>query len=278
MDQVYPYYLQPDEPFHLEAIPLFGLDEKIDFFYKYKRDNEKLYIGNIDKSNLLLKSSKPLFLSIKEYFLKTQYEDDKVADDVRKRLFPKMCWLVDSYFKKGFTHPITVHYNPRIKANVIHPGSIRSHVISLFYKQQLVNCLYFNTGGVKFGFMDSLRVFSKGDILLNKETLELELVADHGSIIPHINLDSKSVVPNVKDWHGLIRKRLTEQNFSIFSNAPLEVLHPWATSKDNARIEIIVKDVSKLSGEYYYDVICKSVILSIIGREYESEDLIVKFK
>jgi hypothetical protein len=64
--------------------------------------------------------------------------------------------------------------------------------------------LYFNTGGVDFDFMKSLKIFKKEDVIQYTQNIEIELVADHGSIIPHFNLDVTSVVPNVEIWHDFI--------------------------------------------------------------------------
>ena len=275
MENSYPYTIPKDAPFHREAIPVFGTKERIEFFYKYKRDNEKLYVGNIDKDNLLLKESDVLLNSIKNYFSKKQFENEKIVNDFNKRLFPKVCWLANEYLKHGFKYPISVHYNPRIQRNVIHPGAIRNHIIKLFQQEQPVKCLYFNTGGVKFNFMNLLGIFSKGDLLEYVENLEIELIADHGSIIPHLNLDATSVKPNIENWQSFIRIRLASQEFSIFSNKYIEFLQPWCKSKEDANIEIIIGDV--MNNEWD-DIQCKATILAMLGNSYESKNLTVKHK
>jgi hypothetical protein len=278
MKDSYPYVIPKDVPFHREAIPVFGTTERIEFFYKYKRDNEKLYVGTIDKDNLLLKAYSDVLLnSISKYVFEKQFEfeNERIVSDFNRRLFPKVCWLADEYFKQGFKYPVSVHYNPRIQRNVIHPGSIRNHIIKLFQQEQPVKCLYFNTGGVKFEFMNSLSVFSKGDLLEYKENLEIELVADHGSIIPHLNLDVTSVNPNIEKWHGFIRTRLTGQEFRVFSNKPIDFLQPWYASKETASIEIIIGDVNSDERD---DILCKATILAMLGKSYQSEKLTVTHK
>lgn len=276
MKDSYPYYLLPTDPFHLETIPVFGTEERINFFYNYKRDSEKLYIGNVSKDILLLKKTDSLLKSINDYFLNKYFEDPSIVNDVRKRLFPKICWLTDSYFKHGFKKPLSVHYNPRTRQHVIHPGSVRSQIVHLFHQGSSVNCLYFNTGGVKFDFIYSLGVFSKGDLLLNKDNLEIELVADHGSIIPHINLDVTSVKSNATMWQDFISKRLASNDFSIFSNIDIEMLRPWYSK--NANIEIYIKDIKSLDQNQISDIICKCVILSLIGKDHECDMFFIKHK
>jgi hypothetical protein len=269
MKNFYPYKLPSQEPFHLETIPVFGTEERIDFFYKYKRPTENLYIGEIDKTNLLLKNSDTILNSVVNYFIKQQFLNDDITNDLSGRIFPKICWLTDSFRKHGFKYPLSVHYNPRIQQNVIHPGSIRNHIIHLFHTTPTVNCLYFNTGGVEFDFIKSLRIFTNNELLRLKENIEIEMVADHGAIIPHINLDVVSVKPNVLIWQDFIRKRLASQTFTIYSNVDIEMFTPWSASEEEARIQIYVKD--KISA----DIVCICAILAVLGKSYESESLTV---
>lgn len=276
MKDLYPYRIYPDTPFIRNSIPVYGSKERIEFFHQYKRPNENLFIGEIDKGNLLLKNSNILLRSIVPYFQKRQYENEKAVKDHKLKLFPKVCWLTDSFFKFGFQYPISVHYNPRLEQNVIHPGSIRNHIIKLFQETSPVKCLYFNTGGVDFDFMKSLTLFTKEELLKYKDNIEIELVADHGSIIPHINLDPQSVKPNVEKWHEFIFRRLTSPTLTISANKEIEILKPWYTNSKDANIEIEIKD--NISQEQFEDVICKSAILTILGRSYESDNLKVTNK
>ncbi len=269
MENSYPYKLNPSEPFHLETIPVYGTEQRIEFFYNYKRKTENLYIGNIKKENLLLKSSELLLKSITDYIKNKHYQDPDTVENFNKRLFPKICWLADTYLNSGFSHPLSVHYNPRIQSNVIHPGSIRNHIIKLFQKDDDVRCLYFNTGGVQFDFLESMEVFK----LTPSDDLEIELVADHGSIIPHINLDKHSVKSNVIQWNSFIRQRLSSSNFTIKANADIEVLRPWASTNGNIEIEIVCNNQKEFT-----DDICRCLILSIIGRSFESNTLKVRHK
>lgn len=270
MRNLYPYSIPKEVPFHREAIPVLGTVERIDFFYKYKRATEHLYIGEIDKRNILLKKSDSLLNPVINYFIKKQYLNDNIIDDFTVRLLPKICWLGDSFMKHGFKYPLCVHYNPRIQQNVIHPGSIRNHIVSLFHTTPTVNCLYFNTGGVEFDFINSLNVFDKSELLTRTEQLEIELVADHGAIIPHINLDVKSVAFNILKWQDFIRKRLASPTFTVYSNVNVGMFSPWAVGEDDASIKIYVKDYTS-----WADIVCKCAILAIIGKSYESDSLTV---
>jgi hypothetical protein len=275
----HPYKIAPDVQFNLESIPVFGIEERINFFYKYKRTNENLYLGKINKDNLLLKPSDSLLRSVEPYFVKKQFLDPRIVTDFSKRLFPKVCWLTDSFFKNGFKYPISAHYNPRIEKNVIHPGSIRNHVIKLFQTTDDVNCLYFNSGGVSFDFMNTLRVVEQDELIKFKDDIQIELVADHASIIPHINLDYKSVAPNIVRWQEFIYRRLTSPTFTMSCNANINMFVPWFTTEDKSYINVTINEpLSKKTKPVQDDIICKIAILSILGRSYQCDDFKITHK
>ena len=270
MKDSHPYKIWPNAQFNLESIPVFGTEERVDFFYKYKRASENLYLGNIDKENLLLKNSQPLLESVARYFLFKQYLKENIVDNFSKRLFPKMCWLSDSFYKMGFKFPVAVHYNPRLQANVIHPGSIRNYVIKYFQESDPVNCLYFNTGGVEFDFMKTLTVVDKDYLLQHKDTMQIELVADHTAIIPHINLDPHSVKPNIVKWQEYIYRRIDSPSFTIYTNKEIDFLKQWYAPESEAYIKFEISDTTE---ERWEDIQCMCAILAIIGRSYTSKDL-----
>lgn len=274
MRNLYPYSIPDQTSFHRESIPVFGSVERIEFFYKYKRTTENLYIGEIDKHHLMLIDSDSLLNSIRKYFDNRLYLSESLANYSANKLFPKICWLVNSFLTKGLTHPIAVHYNPRIQRNVIHPGSVRAQVIKLFQNTPNVNCLYFNTGGVEFEFLKSMKIFDKNELLNATDNMEIELVADHGSIIPHINLDASSVRPTVLSWQYFIYRRLLSSSFSVFST--IDVLQPWYADENNSNIQIYIKNESLITD--WPSLLCKAIILSIVGKSYESDTLTVVHK
>jgi len=273
MKKFYPYTILDRSQFNHELIPIAGITERIEFFYKYKRTTENLYIGDIDKSHLLLRDSVDLLNPIKQFFQAKHYLQDNSKSAGTNHVFPKICWLAYSFLKNGFTHPIAVHYNPRIQQNVVHPGTARGHIIKLFHNTTPINCLYFNTGGVDFDFLKSMQLFDK-DKLLENNTLEFQLVADHCSIIPHINLDAFSVSPNTSTWQQFIHQRLQSSSFTVFSN--IDVLKPWYASEKDASIQIYFNN--ELLIQDMPGLICKALILAIIGKSFASDTLIVNHK
>ena len=274
MENRHPYIIRPGTEFNLESIPISGTDNRIDFFYQYKRSTENLYLGSIDKKHLLLKRSNDLLSSIESYITSGQHATKDIGDTFGKRLFPKVCWLADSFLKNGFRYPVSAHYNPRLQTNVIHPGSVRNHIIKLFHQESTVKCLYFNTGGVEFKYIDSLKIFTKEDLSKYKDVMHLELVADHTSIIPHINLNPYSVEPNIVKWQEFIHHRLISPTFSITinDNKKINILSSWCVNS-NANIEITIGNVIQ---DDLTDVICKAIILAVLGKSCETPELTVK--
>lgn len=276
MKNFYPYLIPNQTPYHRESIHVFGSKERIEFFYKYKRPTENLYIGNIDPAHLALRPMSDMYDQFYKYFQRQQYLDETVPGDINKRLFPKVCWLVDSLFKTGFKYPVMAHYNPRTQTNVVHPGSIRSRVVNLFQQNSSIKCLYFNTGGVEFDFIKDLRIFEKDELISYVDNMEIEMIADHGSIIPHINLDVTSVHVNIKKWHEFVYRRLISPTFTINLTAGIDLLAPWYADDDNADIEIHID--KSVNSAMYVEMVCKAMILAVVGKSYSSDLLTVKHK
>jgi len=270
MQNSYPSEILSRTPFHYETVLGYNTKDRIEFFYTNKLATENLYIGEIDKSHIDIDDSTALLNPFVDYFIKKQFLNENIFANVHGRTLPKMCWLTDSFLKSGFKYPLSVCYNAGKQKNIVNRGSNRMQVLSLFHSSPVVNCLYFNTGGVKFDFMEPLRLFDRAELSSYEKNLEIELVNESNSIVPRINLDIDSLKPNILIWQDFIRKRLASQTFTIYSNIDLGIFAPWAASEDNARIQIYAKDYTSWS-----DVVCKSVILAILGKSYKSDTLTV---
>ena len=270
MQNSYPSEILSRTPFHYETVLGYNTKDRIEFFYTNKLATENLYMGEIDKSHINIDDSVGLLNSFVNYFIKKQFLNENIFENVRFRTFPKMCWLTDSFIKRGFKYPLSVCYNTSTQKNIVNRGSNRMQVLSLFQNSPSINCLYFNTGGVKFDFMEPLRLFDRDELSSYEENLEIELVNESNSIVPRINLDIDSLKPNILIWQDFIRKRIASQTFTIYSNIGIEIFKPWAASEDEARIQIYVKDYTSWS-----DIVCKCAILAIIGKSYDSDSLTV---
>lgn len=258
--------IDPTIPYVYSALP--GSQEELKTIFNIcKQPAEYLYRGFIPKESLFFSSDETCYHDMGNYFAIMTTVSTELADRTFNKnfeTFVKMCWLTDVYFSEGFTNPIGVHYNPRINANVIHPGGARQKVYSLFHTGS-IDCLFFNTGGVQFDWMNEMTK-------VNIEELPhhyFALTADHGSIIPHVHFDQYMLHPNIMRYHRRILHRFNN-NFSFESNFDIEPLRKWKTSsKPTVRITFSERPDFK-------DVV-QSVILITLGYTYNSDRFKIEY-
>ena len=267
----WPYSIKPTSAYELHPLPIGQQHERLDLFFKYKRVSEDIYIGSISKQeNLLFEGLGEVKRQFNQYFKENLYvQPADASTDLSIKLFPKMCWLTNSYYNTGFRHPVCIHYNPRIAKNVMHPGSTRNYIINLFHNLNDINCLYYNTSGVQFEFMKQMTKMTRKDFD-NCPNLHFNLVMDHCSMIPHVNLDGLSVKDNIPVWQEIVRKRLTDPAFKIYINNHIEELSRFTTNNlQEAIVKIWIKDPTNKED------IVRACILAVIGQSYKSNSLTV---
>ena len=268
----WPHSIKPTSAYELHPLPIGPQYERLDLFFKYKRKSEDIYIGSISKyENLLFEG----FGEIKQQF--TRYFKEKLylqpvdeTGNLSIKLFPKMCWLTYSYYSTGFKYPVCIHYNPRLEQNVMHPGSTRNHIINLFHNLNDINCLYYNTNGVQFEFMNQMKKLTREDFD-NYPNLNFNLVMDHCSMIPHVNLDGRAVRDNIPRWQEIVKNQVTNSAFKIYTNNRIEELSQFTTDNiTEATVKIQIKDPTNEND------IVRACILAVIGQSYKSHTLIVE--
>jgi hypothetical protein len=264
-----PHYKKiPTTPYINSGLNINAVDS-IELFYKAKKNVENLYTGYI-KTSLLYKYD--LIHDITEYlrdrrFLQTFHPTEFYSTS--EYLFPKCCWLADSIIKNGVVNPLSVHYNPRIQQHVSHPGQTRSYIAHLF-QPDTVNCVYFNTNGVKFSWMKHFSILEKSQ-LLDLKLEHFKLGTDHGALIPQLFFGNRSeTLTNIFEYHAFIKNRLSDMKFRIKSNVPIYPLEYWTTSDNTAPIEISIKNTRDP------DDVVRACILSVLGKPYKSNTLEVK--
>ena len=262
------YEILPDTPYLGSELNIDNADS-IDLFYKAKKKSENLYIGTI-KTQLLYKYS--FIRDITAYFrdrkfLQTYHLTERYSPSEYQ--FPKCCWLASSILTEGLKSPLSVHYNPRLKKNIVHPGQTRSYIAHLFGTDSLP-CLYFNTSGVKFSLMKHFSIVEKSQ-LLDLNPSHFSLAADHGALIPHLFFGNQSnTLTEVFKYHTFIKNRLSDMKFRIRSNVLIYPLEYWTTNADSAHIEIYIKDTTNP------DDVARACILSVLGKPYKSDTLEVR--
>jgi hypothetical protein len=263
------YYRITPNTFYLGSDFDLGKEESIELFYKLKKPAENIYSGIIN-TDLITKYN--FIRNISDYlrgrkFLESFHPSETYAPGEYQ--FPKCCWLADSIITNGVIDPLSVHYNPRLQQNVVHPGQSRSYIAHLF-QQDKTKCLYFNTSGVRFSWMKHFTVVDK-ESLLTLQPSYFAVAADHGSLIPHVYFgNQQDTVFEVVKYHQVIKNRLSNIRFRINSNVYIKPLEYWMTDSANAHIEINLKDHKS------EDDIVRACILAVLGRPYKSDTLEVK--
>jgi hypothetical protein len=263
-----PSKIEPTTLYVSSRLPIDN-NESIALFFKLKKDTEHLYTGVSDASNLVkynFSDSIIRYLRDRKFLQRLHHSEIYHPNDYQ---FPKCCWLTDSILTNGLNDPLSVHYNPRLQKNVVHPGQSRSYVSSLFQSGP-ANFLYFNTTGIKFPWMKPFKIVSQ-DQLQDLKFSAFTLTPDHGSIIPQIFFGNyqKTMTELIK-YHDFITNRLSDMKFRIKSNVLIYPLEYWTTNADSAHIEIFIKD-AKVD-----DDVVRACILSVLGRSYKSDTLEVK--
>lgn len=241
----------------------------LDVFKRSLHPNEGLYLGKIPKEELKFVNDSKIFSMVHDYFYYKKYEKNLDAADADKNYdrvqedFPKLCWLTDDFTKThSFRDPIVVHYNPRTCENVIHPGGTRNIIIKLFHAGP-VKCLYFNTSGVQFEWMDNNLKLINTDRFKTEYNMSFHVVADHGSLIPHILFNSTSIPDMIAHYHLMIQSTL--KTFQFSSNIKIDFLAEWQVDHSPVYFQF--------SANYSQLDICKAVILGMLKRSFVSETL-----
>lgn len=243
-------------------------------FLDCKLPDENLYLGKILKKHLDFENLTSVHKDVTEYFSKKTYlkrlsESDSYGRDIEN--FPKLCWLTEEYFNGKLRNPIGVHYNPRLKKNVIHPGGTRQRVFSLWHNEA-VDCIYFNTGGIKFDWLEHMRCIDLLDIV--SPNVFFALVADHGSLIPHIHFDQHSISTNVKLYQNLINSFLTKGlRFSINAKHEFFKEH-FPNAKKSIEPSILIDFKSSRPSQ---TTLIKALIMICLQYEFNSKEFSISY-
>jgi len=239
----------------------------------WPKKNEKLYLGEIDVSQLNIDDKYGTKINLNKYVDNGLYRFDIETIEANKGDAPeveipaKTCYLLKQYLKSGnFKDPVCTHYNPRLDSNVVHPGGTRQLILDLFHTGP-VSTFYFNTSGVQPKFIKYLKEIPVEQ--LDREYY-IAIVADHGSLIPHIlKLGGVQKLPQgIIDAHNNIKRNLTNKRYKIYSNQPLDILKKFYTTKQRrSSVSITFKTRKTTKDEL------KASYLVLSGMDYEDKRL-----
>jgi hypothetical protein len=231
-------------------------DTHYDLWKKYKTPSEELYLVDIPKEDFLYTSSDTIIESIVGYLtVGCKYQEHQVirnSTDNWQRNFEsylKFVWLTESYLNNEIKFPVGGHWNPRIERNVFHPGGARNVILKLFHNGP-IRTVYFNTGGKTFNWLTNATPITVNMLeQIYSHKVQFILTADHGSLIPHVHFDAKSIDNSIPNYHFHIVKLLKN---NIYINYSLDDRFAGLPVTDNkyAGIRILFKDPPSLEDQF----------------------------
>ena len=263
------------------TLPVHGQD-LVDLYKKcWSLNNEHAWYGHIPKDDLHFDNITVTKNILNRYFTKHKYQKhpDKISvydkcEDSDAEFFAKLVWLTHEYFSgNGFSMPVGVHYNPRLKCNVIHPGGSRNQILHLFAKDK-VEAMYFNTGGVEPAWLSTMKKVDIEDLILNQEWAA-GAVPDHGSLIPHFSKKTHWIPVGIKRFQRRLYDMLyaSSQFFQIHCNENLEYLYQWqANSNLHCDVEVVAHETLSEVDQI------KISLLALAGANYKDKNYTVTCK
>lgn len=200
-------------------------------FWNLKREEEHIGLAYLYKDQLeynyrtkdfLNKILIPYFkegIQVDDLGEHTSNHDDMLFYQFNVEPFAKTLWLTDEFLKgdMSFRNPIGVHWQPESSEIPdddgtwqIHPGGNRQMVIYYFHPEDKpVEVMLFNTCGKEVEFE---RTFDSYDELTHfyveerKSSPFFVLVAEEGTVIPHMLTEINDIHPNGAKYHYHMRE------------------------------------------------------------------------
>lgn len=184
--------------------------------------------------------------------------------------FMKFLYLSEEIFTDGdFKNPIGVHYNPRFRMNVIHPGGMRQVVLHLF-GPQFVKVYYFNTGGLIFNY---LKYMKKISISTLREKNGINYTCDHGTFIPHIIKDTELIIPGIKNIYPKFLNTIQNINLIIEGEVYSPALLTLQKVRGSLKCVLKIKTGYKPTVEDYI----KMFTYIVLNRNYKQNNYSIAF-
>lgn len=203
-----------------------------DLFFNYKDDDEFIGVLNLNKSDLDFDTVENSKADIENFFnggldLEVDWKNlNHQTDEYRNyqhklENYVKAVWLTYDYINGGgFKNPIGAHWNPREEVWNIHPGGSRQKIL-YFFNDKSIEVLGFNTGGKAVAFSKMFNNLQEIKDHYGTTDVHLVIVADHGSLIPHVHFDQSMILRNVEDTCNEIKdfykSTIIKSNFDIES-------------------------------------------------------------
>jgi len=227
-------------------------------FFNYKHQNECLGLATVNKDMLSYDTVGNIKNEIKEFLttgLFTSINWDNISVDnfeqykneykVPIENYCKLVWLTKDYItNQSFKNPLGVHWDTRENKWVIHPGGSRQKVIDLFHTGPL-EILAFNTGGIELNFDRVFLNYTELKNYFKQYEMYLCVVADQGSLIPHVHFNKNDTIINeVHRYYLKLKKFFAKTN--LVANFDLTEFGYTVPRKYRNTINITIKDSTSL--------------------------------
>lgn len=219
-------------------------------FWKYKFDNENLGLAKLDKSKTFFDELDSVKGQISQFlsrglhldFPTDCFDTGNVKNYQKDYQWPierycKLVWLTHDYIKnKQLENPVGAHWDTLINKWIIHPGGSRQHIIQLFYKDTF-EALAFNTGGKEIKFDKIFLSEEKLNNYYNTTQLHMVVVADQGSLIPHVHFNTNQYIINSVEYYHMHLKKFFN-TYKLIANFDLLSFDYIAPKKSKHTIKI----------------------------------------
>lgn len=235
------------------------VDTHATLFFKYIRPTESLGIATVDKNMLSYDTVGNIKNEIYSFLSKGMYSNinwnnidisnfKKYKSDYKEPIenYCKLVWLTKDYItNKSFKNPIGVHWDLKLKKWVIHPGGSRQKIIHLFHEGNL-EILAFNTGGIELTFDKIFLNYSDLKSHYNCSEMYMCVVADHGSLIPHVHFNRNITITNeVRRHYAKLKKFFTKTR--LIANFDLTEFGYKIPNKYKSTIKINIQDATNVT-------------------------------
>lgn len=247
----------------------------------WERFNEGLYLGEIDPNIItwdgvfsqVVKDGFSNWGKITHDIDPNKFEfESALSGGLHWELYLKLCWLSDILITNGkFDNALGCHYNPKSGIHVIHPGGTRQRAFCLFPSSK-VEVLYFNTTGKQFDFLNNLEKVSI-DTMISRGWF-FNVVADHGSLIPHMMKDTRTISSRKKDYFSIVDNNL--KKLKIKSNIIWGNINWFKKYIDNKNPNCLLEWKTNYDEKEYNSM--RIAVLCALRKDYENEYFKITFQ
>ena len=263
------------------------------------RDGESLWYGTMPNGCLESSVIGSVFDRIDPFFrlgyhqtLPVDYDAPFMTDElphVSIENISKLVWLCEEFLDNDlkFDNPLCAHYDPRHMDNIIHPGGMRKALLKLYcLDDHPVPTYYFNTGGFYDpDTMSDLSIISEAEAVNMhfgnrpdyKARVRGSLVADHGTMIPHLMVGSENILSRQDEFLKRILTNLHDPDFKMFVNIDwpyhqASYLDFLSTDPINSKIKVEFRDI-KFNVPSIKRVMTLAIIHGCLLRPYEDHTI-----